>query len=67
MMHRDFLIEKEEDADKGEVQARECNAIPLFEDWDRLLNCDRIVRDHLKDKDLRHMRVFLAFLFCDEL
>lgn len=66
--YRDFVIEKEEKELcgmkikewVGEFKPESIDVIPLFEDRDRLLNCDKIVREYLKDKDLRHMRVFLA-------
>lgn len=44
----------------GDFQPETINVIPLFEDLDSLANCDNIVSQYLKGKDLEYQRVFLA-------
>ncbi|MGC8842950.1 MAG: phosphoenolpyruvate carboxylase [bacterium] len=44
----------------GDFQPQRIGIIPLFEDKDSLLNCDRIVEEFMRGKDLEYMRVFLG-------
>jgi phosphoenolpyruvate carboxylase len=44
----------------GESKPEQINVIPLFEDYNSLLNADKFVADYLKDKELEYQRVFLA-------
>lgn len=44
----------------GKFLPEEINVIPLFEDIPSMLNCDKIVSDYLKDKNIHYVRVFLA-------
>ncbi|MBS3091600.1 phosphoenolpyruvate carboxylase [Candidatus Pacearchaeota archaeon] len=44
----------------GEFKPEKINVIPLFEDMPHMLNADKIVREYLKDKNLKYQRVFLA-------
>lgn len=45
----------------GEFKPKKINVIPLFEDWDHLLDAHNITKEYLKDKkDIEYQRVFLA-------
>jgi phosphoenolpyruvate carboxylase len=44
----------------GEFKPESINVIPLFEDAERMLNPQKIVREYLKDKNFKHQRVFIA-------
>lgn len=44
----------------GEFKPEKINVIPLFEDYNSMLNADKILGGYLKDKDLEYQRVFLA-------
>ncbi len=44
----------------GECKPHAINVIPLFEDKEHMLEAHNIVREYLKNKDLKHQRVFIA-------
>ncbi len=44
----------------GECKPERINVIPLFEDKEHMLEAHNIMREYLKDKDLKHQRVFIA-------
>ena len=44
----------------GEFFPKQLRVIPLIEDMEHLLQCDRIVEDYVQGRDLPHQRVFLA-------
>lgn len=44
----------------GECKPEKINVIPLFEDKEHQLEAHNIVRQYLKDKDIKHQRVFIA-------
>ena len=44
----------------GEFAPKRIRVIPLVEDRDRLLGCDRLVEEYLQGRDLPYQRVFLA-------
>ena len=44
----------------GEFHPKRVRVIPLIEDMESLLHCDRIVEEYVRDRDLPHQRVFLA-------
>ncbi len=44
----------------GEFLPKRVRVIPLIEDMDSLLHCDRIVEEYVRDRDLPHQRVFFA-------
>lgn len=44
----------------GEFKPERINVIPLFEDITNMLNAHNITRKYLKDKKVKHQRVFLA-------
>jgi phosphoenolpyruvate carboxylase len=44
----------------GECKPETINVIPLFEDKEHQLEAHNIVREYLKDKDIKHQRVFIA-------
>lgn len=44
----------------GEFKPREIGVIPLFEDREHMLEAHNIMRSYLKDKNIKHQRVFLA-------
>ena len=44
----------------GEFLPKTVRVIPLIEDMEHLLDCDGIVEEYLRDRDLPHQRVFLA-------
>lgn len=44
----------------GEFKPEKINVIPLFEDKEHQLEAHNIMREYLKDKDIRHQRVFIA-------
>jgi phosphoenolpyruvate carboxylase len=44
----------------GECKPESINVIPLFEDKVHMLEAHNIMREYLKDKDIKHQRVFLA-------
>ena len=44
----------------GEFKPERVNVIPLFEDLDRMLNPQKILKEFLRDKDFEYQRVFLA-------
>ncbi len=44
----------------GPIRPQAIEVIPLFEDWDRMLNAADIVRDYCTDKGITSIRVFLA-------
>ena len=44
----------------GEFLPKRVRVIPLIEDMEHILHCDRIVEEYVKDRDLPYQRVFLA-------
>ncbi|MDA8338526.1 MAG: phosphoenolpyruvate carboxylase [Nitrospiraceae bacterium] len=44
----------------GECKPERINVIPLFEDKEHQLEAHNIMREYLKDKDIKHQRVFIA-------
>lgn len=44
----------------GECKPNTINVIPLFEDKEHMIEAHNIVREYLKNKNLKHQRVFLA-------
>ncbi len=44
----------------GDFKPKAINVIPLFEDWENLLQADRILKKYLRRKAIRYQRVFLA-------
>ncbi len=44
----------------GEFKPEKINVIPLFEDMERMINADEIVKTYLLDKGVDYQRVFLA-------
>ncbi|MDI6874165.1 phosphoenolpyruvate carboxylase [Candidatus Solincola sp.] len=44
----------------GEFKPRRINVIPLFEDWEHMLESASMVREYLRDKEVEYQRVFLA-------
>ena len=44
----------------GEFHPKRVRVIPLIEDMESLLHCDRIVEEYVRPRDLPHQRVFLA-------
>jgi len=44
----------------GEFKPERINVIPLFEDKEHMLEAHNILREYLRNKDVRHQRVFLA-------
>ena len=44
----------------GEFHPKRVRVIPLIEDMESILSCDRIVEEYVRDRDLPHQRVFLA-------
>lgn len=44
----------------GDFNPKNINVIPLFEDKDHMLEAHNILRTYLNDKDINHMRVFIA-------
>ncbi len=44
----------------GEFKPERINVIPLFEDKVHQLEAHNIMREYLKDKDIKHQRVFIA-------
>ncbi|MCX8094739.1 MAG: phosphoenolpyruvate carboxylase [Caldisericia bacterium] len=44
----------------GEINPKEINVIPLFEDIEQMLNSHLILKEYLKDKKINYQRVFLA-------
>ncbi|MCX8166740.1 MAG: phosphoenolpyruvate carboxylase [Candidatus Micrarchaeota archaeon] len=44
----------------GDFNPEQINVIPLFETKEQILNCDRIVKGFLENKELEYQRVFLA-------
>lgn len=44
----------------GEFKPERINVIPLFEDWEHMLNAHSITRAYLRDKKVKYQRVFLA-------
>ncbi len=44
----------------GEFKPRRINVIPLFEDWEHMLQSASMVREYLRDKEVEYQRVFLA-------
>ncbi len=44
----------------GEFLPKRVRMIPLIEDRENLLRCDRIVEEYVRDRDLPHQRVFFA-------
>ncbi len=44
----------------GEFFPKSIRVIPLIEDTEHLLHCDRIVEEYVRDRDLPSQRVFLA-------
>lgn len=68
--YRDFVVGKEKkpfyNSDItiaewiGDFKPSTINVIPLFEDKDHMLEAHNILKAYLRDKDIKHMRVFLA-------
>jgi len=44
----------------GDFQPENINVIPLVEDYEHILNVDKIIKNYLVDKNVSHQRVFLA-------
>jgi len=44
----------------GDCKPENINVIPLFEDKEHMLEAHNIVREYLKNKDIKHQRVFIA-------
>ncbi|MCX7913443.1 MAG: phosphoenolpyruvate carboxylase [Thermodesulfovibrionales bacterium] len=44
----------------GECKPEKINVIPLFEDKEHQLEAHNIMKQYLKDKDIKHQRVFIA-------
>ncbi len=44
----------------GECKPEQINVIPLFEDYNSMLNVDEVLAEYLEDKELEYQRVFLA-------
>lgn len=44
----------------GEFKPERINVIPLFEDWQHMLEAASMVREYLRDKEVDYQRVFLA-------
>ncbi len=44
----------------GEFLPKRVRVIPLIEDMEHILHCDRIVEEYVRDRDLPYQRVFLA-------
>ena len=44
----------------GEFMPKRVRVIPLIEDMEHKLHCDRIVEEYVRDRDLPYQRVFLA-------
>ncbi len=44
----------------GKFKPEKINVIPLFEDREHMLEAHNIMKEYLKDKDIKHQRVFLA-------
>ena len=44
----------------GEFLPKRVRVIPLIEDMEHILHCDRIVEEYVQDRDLPYQRVFLA-------
>jgi len=44
----------------GDFKPEQINVIPLFEDYNSLLNADKVMAGYLKDKKLEYQGVFLA-------
>ena len=44
----------------GEFLPKRVRVIPLIEDMEHILYCDRIVEEYVQDRDLPYQRVFLA-------
>lgn len=44
----------------GEFMPKRVRVIPLIEDMEHILFCDRIVEEYVRDRDLPYQRVFLA-------
>lgn len=44
----------------GECKPETINVIPLFEDKEHQLEAHNIIREYLKNKDIKHQRVFIA-------
>jgi phosphoenolpyruvate carboxylase len=44
----------------GECKPEKINVIPLFEDKTHMLEAHNIMREYLKDKNIKHQRVFIA-------
>ncbi len=44
----------------GEFKPEKINVIPLFEDKKYLINCDKILKEFVENKDFEYLRVFLA-------
>ena len=44
----------------GEFYPKQVRVIPLIEDLEHMVNCDKVVGHYLRDRDLPYQRVFLA-------
>lgn len=44
----------------GEFKPAYINVIPLFEDYEHILNADEILKEYIKDKNVPYLRVFFA-------
>ncbi|MGC9073324.1 MAG: phosphoenolpyruvate carboxylase [Caldisericum sp.] len=68
--YTDFVVKKEDkpifDNDIrikdwiGEFKPKKINVIPLFEDFEHIVNSDKIVEEYVKGKEIDYLRVFLA-------
>ncbi|BAL81506.1 phosphoenolpyruvate carboxylase [Caldisericum exile AZM16c01] len=68
--YTDFVVGKEEkpifDSDikvkdwVNEFKPKKIYVIPLFEDFEHIVNADSIVEEYVKEKDFEYLRVFLA-------
>lgn len=66
--YKDFVVGKKDMKLKditisewiGDFKPERINVIPLFEDKENMLNAHNHLKEYLKDKDIKHQRVFLA-------
>lgn len=68
--YHDFVVEKQNMKFRnddiriadwiGEFRPNFINVIPLFEDWEHILNSNLILSDYISDKNIPYLRVFFA-------
>lgn len=68
--YHDFVVEKQNMKFRnddiriadwiGEFKPNFINVIPLFEDWEHILNSNLILSDYISDKNIPYLRVFFA-------